>query len=166
MIDEISMVRADLLDSVDEVLRRFKDPTKPFGGVQLLMIGDLHQLPPVVKHEEWEILKDHYQSPYFFGSHALRQTDPVTIELKHIYRQADQTFINLLNKVRDNQMDKQVLDALNERYQANFQPPPDQPYIILTAHNATANEINAQKLSALAQKSHKFKASVDGDFPP
>ncbi len=105
VIDEISMVRADLLDGIDDVLRRYRDHYKPFGGVQLLMIGDLHQLPPVVKDEEWNLLRDHYQTMYFFGSHALRNTDPVSIELKHIYRQSDTTFIDLLNKVRDNKID-------------------------------------------------------------
>ena len=101
VIDEISMVRADVLDAIDDVLRRYRDRSKPFGGVQLLMIGDLHQLPPVVKDEEWNLLREYYQTAYFFGSQALKDSDPVAIELKHIYRQSDTTFIELLNKVRD-----------------------------------------------------------------
>ena len=165
VIDEISMVRADVLDGIDEVLRRYKDRYKPFGGVQLLMIGDLHQLPPVVKDEEWYLLRDHYQTMYFFGSHALRLTDPVSIELKRIYRQSDATFIDLLNKVRDNQIDETVLATLNSRYVANFQPTPELPYITLTAHNASQQQINSEKLAAIHQPLQTFKAVVQGDFP-
>ncbi|MBP6825590.1 MAG: helix-turn-helix domain-containing protein [Saprospiraceae bacterium] len=165
VIDEISMVRADLLDGIDDVLRRYRDHYKPFGGVQLLMIGDLHQLPPVVKDEEWNLLRDHYQTMYFFGSHALRNTDPVSIELKHIYRQSDTTFIDLLNKVRDNKIDETVLNTLNSRYVANFQPTAEEPYITLTAHNASAQEINGEKLAGIRQPLQTFKAVVEGDFP-
>ncbi len=166
IIDEISMVRADLLDGIDEVLRRYKNPTEPFGGVQLLMIGDLHQLPPVVKHEEWHLLKDHYSTAYFFGSLALQKTNPITIQLQHIYRQSDTTFINLLNKVRDNQIDQEVLEKLNSRFIDNFKPADDEGYITLTSHNNTANTINKEKLNSLPGKSFQFKAKIDGDFPP
>lgn len=165
VIDEISMVRADVLDGIDNVLRRYKDHYKPFGGVQLLMIGDLHQLPPVVKDEEWNLLREHYQTMYFFGSRALSQTNPVSIELKHIYRQSDAYFIDLLNKVRDNQIDEEVLVTLNSRYVPDFQPVPEKPYITLTAHNASAQEINSEKLAAIDQPSQTFKAVVEGDFP-
>lgn len=165
VIDEISMVRADVLDGIDDVLRRFRDRSKPFGGVQLLMIGDLHQLPPVVKDEEWNLLREHYQTMYFFGSHALQNTDPVSIELKHIYRQSDTVFIDLLNRVRDNRLDADVLEALNRRFVANFQPPADQPYITLTAHNNSAQAINAEKLAELNVPLQTFKAKVEGDFP-
>jgi len=165
VIDEISMVRADVLDGIDDVLRRYRDRSKPFGGVQLLMIGDLHQLPPVVKDEEWNLLREHYQTAYFFGSHALRGTDPVSIELKHIFRQSDTTFIDLLNKVRDNKIDEEVLATLNSRYIARFQPTAEEPYITLTAHNASAQEINSEKLAEIAQPQQTFKASVQGDFP-
>ncbi len=165
VIDEISMVRADVLDGIDDVLRRYKDFYKPFGGVQLLMIGDLHQLPPVVKDEEWNLLREHYETAYFFGSHALRNTDPVSIELKHIYRQSDAAFIELLNKVRDNRMDEAVLEALNSRYIADFQPKTEEPYITLTSHNASAQEINGEKLAAIAQPLQTFKAAIEGDFP-
>src|SRR5215510_165829 len=112
VIDEISMVRADLLDAVDDVLRRYRDDSRVFGGVQLLMIGDLHQLPPVVKAEEWELLRPHYQTPYFFGSLALQKTDLVTIELKQVFRQSDRRFIDLLEKVRNNRIDAKVLETL------------------------------------------------------
>ncbi|TAK31018.1 MAG: helicase [Saprospiraceae bacterium] len=165
VIDEISMVRADMLDSVDEVLRRYRGNQRPFGGVQLLMIGDLHQLPPVVKQEEWDLLRQHYQTPYFFGSIALQKTAPVTIELKHIYRQSDSRFIELLNKVRNNHLDTAVLDALNSRYRADFHPPEEDGYITLTSHNAAAHEINAQKLAAIEEPVHIFKAKIEGDFP-
>ena len=165
VIDEISMVRADVLDGIDDVLRRYKDRYKPFGGVQLLMIGDLHQLPPVVKDEEWQLLRDHYQTAYFFHSHALRHTEPIAIELKHIYRQSDATFIDLLNKVRDNQIDEAVLTALNSRYIANFQPKPEAPYITLTAHNASAQKINSEKLTIITQPLQTFQAVIQGNFP-
>jgi len=105
VIDEISMVRGDLLDGVDSILRRYRRSDLPFGGVQLLMIGDLHQLAPVVKKEEWQILQQYYDSPYFFSSTALRRTELIPVELKHIYRQSDRRFIELLNRVRDNQLD-------------------------------------------------------------
>lgn len=165
VIDEISMVRADLLDGIDDVLRRYKDHYKPFGGVQLLMIGDLHQLPPVVKEEEWSLLRPYYQTPYFFSSQALQHTRPVVIELKHIFRQSDSAFIDLLNKVRDNKMSDEVLAALNSRYIAGFQPPEEDAYITLSTHNATAQEINAQKLAEVPGALSKFQAKITGDFP-
>ncbi len=165
IIDEISMVRADLLDAIDDVLKRFRDRNKPFGGVQLLMIGDLHQLPPVVKPQDWNMLRNHYDTAYFFGSKALRESAPISIELKHIYRQSDTTFIDLLNRVRNNQLDESVLKTLNSRYIPDFQPGEDEGYITLSSHNATAQSINDEKLKTLKTKSHKFKATIDGDFP-
>jgi hypothetical protein len=165
VIDEISMVRADLLDGIDDVLRRYKNRFRPFGGVQLLMIGDLHQLPPVVKEDEWEMLRPHYPTPYFFSSQALRQAQPVTIELKHIFRQSDSAFIDLLNRVRDNELDADVMKTLNSRYIANFQPSEDDAYITLTSHNASAQEINAEKLEAIPGAPVMFKAKIQGDFP-
>ena len=165
IIDEISMVRADLLDGIDEVLRRYKDRNQPFGGLQLLMIGDLHQLPPVVKEEEWHLLSPHYKTPYFFGSIALGQTDPIQIELKHIYRQSDDTFIKLLNKVRNNQIDQSVLETLNSRFIPNFKPNQEESFIILTSHNRTANGINAEQLGNIQAPVFTFKAEVNGAFP-
>lgn len=166
VIDEISMVRADLLDAIDQTLRRQRHSERPFGGVQLLMIGDLHQLPPVTTDEDWELLQPHYETPYFFGSLALQRTDYCSIELKHIYRQSDSEFINLLNKVRDNRLDQSALEILNSRYRDNFRPPAEQGYITLTATNAVAAQINTQNLNALQKQSHFFEASVDGDFSP
>ena len=165
VIDEISMVRADLLDGIDSVLRRYRDYAQPFGGVQLLMIGDLNQLPPVVKNDEWELLRSHYQTPYFFGSLALQKSDPVTIELKHIYRQSDSQFIRLLNKVRDNNLDQEVLTALNSRYRENFEPAEKDGYITLTSHNASAQNINQQRLASIGGEVRQFKAKITGDFP-
>jgi len=165
VIDEISMVRADLLDGIDDVLRRYKDHSKPFGGVQLLMIGDLHQLSPIVKDEEWGLLREHYATPYFFSSMALLKSNPVSIELQHIYRQSDDTFIKLLNKVRNNAMDAEVLALLNSRYIANFTPSDEEAYITLTSHNAAAQEINAQKLESIPAPAAVFKAITEGDFP-
>ncbi len=166
VIDEISMVRADMLDAIDQVLRTYREVNLPFGGVQLLMIGDLHQLPPVVKHEDWALLKEHYATPYFFSSQALHETDYVSIELKHIYRQSDQSFIDLLNRVRDNKLDDDVLNQLNSRYVPNFRPSTREAYITLTATNAVAQLINAENLARLKGPAQVFNAIIDGDFPP
>jgi hypothetical protein len=165
IIDEISMVRADLLDAVDDALRRIRESDRPFGNVQLLMIGDLHQLPPVVKQEEWDTLSRYYDTPYFFGSIALKKTDYVSIELKHIYRQSDATFIELLNKVRDNRLDEDTLRTLNSRYVPDFRPPPKDAYITLTTTNAVALDINTRNLAQLPGKSHRFSAQIVGEFP-
>ena len=165
VIDEISMVRADLLDAVDAVLRRYKDRQRPFGGVQLLMIGDLQQLAPVVKEDDWEILGRFYDTAFFFGSLAIRSTDYVTIELKHVYRQRDATFIALLNKIRDNQMDEASFRELNSRYNPEFNPGSDDGYITLTTHNAQAQTINDSKLGKLPGKPRCFKAEIKDEFP-
>jgi hypothetical protein len=165
VIDEISMVRADLLDAVDDVLRRYRDDPRAFGGVQLLMIGDLHQLPPVVKPEDWQLLRPHYVTSYFFGSLALQRTDMVAIELKQIFRQSDGRFIELLEKVRNNHIDAQVLETLNSRYVSGFQPGVRDDYITLTSHNALSCELNAQRLDSLQEQSRTFKARIEGDFP-
>ena len=165
VIDEISMVRADTLDHIDEVLRRFKNHTKPFGGVQLLMIGDLHQLSPVIKDEDWMILKDYYPNLFFFSSKALEKTSPVSIELKHIYRQVDSMFIDLLNSVRKNQIDEDVLRRLNSRYIPDFKPSDEEGYITLTTHNKSAHDINEVKLKELTNPVFNYKAEIQGDFP-
>jgi len=165
VIDEISMVRADLLDAVDAVLRRHRRSEQPFGGVQLLMIGDLHQLSPVAKQDEWRLLGQHYGSVYFFSSHALQETEVVTIELQHIYRQSDVRFIKLLNRVRDNRLDGAAIETLNQRYIRNFTPEEGEGYITLTTHNRGADDINDARLAALPGKAYRFGAEVSGDFP-
>ena len=165
VIDEISMVRADLLDGIDTVLRRFRNRSKPFGGVQLLMIGDLQQLAPVAKDHEWELLRPHYDTIYFFSSRALRETSFVGIELLEVFRQQDSYFISILNKVRENCLDSETLAALNKRYIPNFQPKDEDGYITLCTHNAQAQRINEGKLNALKPKEKTFKATVQGIFP-
>lgn len=182
VIDEISMVRADLLDQIDAVLRLHKDRHRPFGGVQLLTIGDLSQLAPVVKESEWALLREYYRTPYFFGSHALQQTRHVTIELQHVYRQTDHTFINILNEVRENRLTAESLARLNSRVVAPSTPPEGElagivgassspqegvgeAYIRLTTHNATANRYNEERMDALKSIRFTFRADVSGTFP-
>ena len=165
VIDEISMVRADILDGIDEVLRRYKNRYKPFGGVQLLMIGDLQQLAPVVKEDDWAILKPYYDTCFFFSSHALKRSKFTGIELNHIFRQSDQKFIDLLNKVRENRMDAATLQELNQRHIPGFNPEEKEGYITLTTHNYQSQQINDSKLGRLNTKSHRFKAEVKGEFP-
>jgi hypothetical protein len=165
VIDEISMARADLLDGVDGVLRRYRRSDLPFGGVQLLMIGDLQQLSPVVKEDDWAVLREFYDSMYFFASRALSVSDLVVIELKHIYRQSDTRFIDLLNRVRDNRLDQASLKELNSRYRKDFRPGDNEGYITLSTHNRSADAINESKLKSLPEKPHSFYAEVEGDFP-
>lgn len=165
VIDEVSMVRSDLLDGIDEVLRRFRRNSLPFGGVQLLMIGDLQQLAPVIKDNEWNLLRPYYDSAFFFGSRALQKTDYVSIELKQIFRQQDDKFIAVLNKIRDNQLDQPGLDLLNQCYRPEIINGDAEGFITLTTHNHQARRINGARLSQLPGKSHQFKAKVDGNFP-
>ncbi len=165
VIDEISMVRADLLDSVDAVLRRHRRNELPFGGVQLLMIGDLHQLAPVAKKEEWALLHQYYPSVYFFSSHALARSEMEILELKKIYRQSDPRFIELLNRVRENRMNAWVIHELNKRHIENYSPENDRDCIILTTHNHLAESTNKTKLAALPEKEYTFAPDVSGVFP-
>jgi len=165
VIDEISMVRCDLLDAIDVELRKYKDRNKPFGGVQLLLIGDLQQLAPVAKESEWQLLSPYYKTPYFFGSRALQQINYVTIELQHIYRQSDATFIELLAKIRNNKVDAGTIEALNSRYVEGFNPPDGEDWIRLTTHNNMAQQYNEQKLAALPSSPMTFKAEIHKNFP-
>ena len=165
VIDEISMVRADILDAIDKVMRRFKNGRKPFGGAQLLMIGDLQQLSPVVKRDEWDLLKTHYETAYFFSSKALKEIPYVSIELTHVFRQQDDKFISILNKVRDNILDKKAQDELNQRYDRGFVPGDEDGYITLCTHNIQAHRMNESKLKELPSKEKIFTAHVEGNFP-
>ena len=165
IIDEISMVRADLLDAIDTVLRRFRDHYQPFGGVQLLMIGDLAQLTPVVTAEDEQMLKPYYDTPYFFGSKALQQIDYVTIQLDHVYRQQDMSFIHILNEIREGHPAAETLAQLNTRCNPTFIPKPEEPYIRLTTHNQLANYYNEHELKKLKGRSYMFHAEVNGSFP-
>ena len=165
IIDEISMVRADVLDAIDSVLRRFREPNKPFGGVQLLMIGDLQQLTPVVTTTEEELLQRYYDTPYFFGSKALRSINYVTIELTHVYRQQDETFITLLNNIREGNVSESDLQRLNQRYDPTFQPKQGSDYIRLTTHNRMAESYNEDQLRNLPTRAYTFSAETEGNFP-
>lgn len=166
VIDEISMVRADLLDQIDAVLRLHKDKNRPFGGVQLLMIGDLSQLAPVVKESDWTMLREYYRTPYFFGSLALQQTQHVTIELQHVYRQTDTNFINILNEVRENRLTPGGLALLNSRYcDESVIKKCGEGVIRLTTHNATVNSYNEQRMNELKGARYAFDAIVTGTFP-
>ncbi|WP_346862130.1 helix-turn-helix domain-containing protein [uncultured Draconibacterium sp.] len=165
VIDEISMVRADVLDAIDRVMRRFKNGRKPFGGAQVLMIGDLQQLSPVVKNEEWGLLRREYETVYFFSSKVLKHTPLVSIELTHVFRQQDDHFIAILNKVRDNKLDEATVAALNKRHIPNFVPGDMDGYITLCTHNVQAQRINDSKLRELHTKSEVFRANIEGNFP-
>ena len=165
VIDEISMVRADLLDAIDSVLRQYRDRSRPFGGVQMLLIGDMQQLAPVAREDEWSILGQYYDTPYFFSSKALQQTDFVTVELQHVYRQSDPYFLEILNKVRNDSADENTLQSLNQRFFPNFNPAKEEGYIRLVTHNNQADSINQRELDALTTPSFHYDAKIDGDFP-
>ena len=165
IIDEISMVRSDLLDAVDAVLRRYRDRYQPFGGVQLLMIGDLQQLTPVVKPEEENVLKTWYDTPYFFGSKALQQIDYVTLQLEKVYRQQDGLFLDILNHIREACPTPEDLTQLNRRYVPEFAPQAEDGYIRLTTHNYLADNYNENELTKLPGASFRFKARIEGNFP-
>ncbi|CDF78431.1 DNA repair and recombination protein, putative h elicase [Formosa agariphila KMM 3901] len=165
VIDEVSMVRADLLDGIDKTLRRFKNRNKVFGGVQVLMIGDLQQLSPVIKENEWHLLKRFYNNGFFFSSHAYQQCDPISIELKHIYRQENPTFIQILNEIRNNRLTESSAAELNKRFISDFTPEPDSGYISLTTHNNKAEATNKLELEKLNTKVYTYTAIVEGKFP-
>ncbi|MDE7347272.1 MAG: AAA family ATPase [Muribaculaceae bacterium] len=165
VIDEISMVRADILDAIDAKLRRYRNASLPMGGVQLVMIGDIQQLPPVAREEEWRLLSGYYRSPYFFDSHLLRETPFETIELTKVYRQKDHDFLELLNAIRENRVDSSILRKLNERYVPDFNPHDDERYIRLMTHNQQAQRVNDEHMGALKTKRHLFKADIEGEFP-
>jgi hypothetical protein len=165
IIDEISMVRADTLDAIDTILRHFRgQPLLPFGGLQLLYIGDLFQLPPVVANEEWELLQQHYASPFFFDAKVIAQSPPACLELQKIYRQNEARFIRLLNSIRSNQPTEEDLATLTDYYQPEFVAPKTDHYITLTSHNAKADQINRRELDQLPGRIHTYKASVTGEF--
>jgi nucleoside-triphosphatase THEP1 len=166
VIDEVSMLRADLLDAIDTVLKSVrKTHNRPFGGVQVLFIGDLQQLPPVVKDDEWAELRKHYSTAFFFDAHVLRQHPPVTIELDKIYRQSDETFISVLNNLRNNQVKAKDVELLNKYYKPGYYGIPQDNYIQLTTHNHKADSINHAALHKLKSKTIRFKAETEGTFP-
>jgi hypothetical protein len=165
IIDEVSMLRADLLDAIDVTLRWVRrNKAQPFGGVQVLFIGDLFQLPPVVKQEEWEFLEPYYADIYFFSARALQNLQPVYIELDKIYRQTDDYFITILNHYRENRVTREDVEALNDRYIPNFEPAREDGYIHLTTHNRKADSINGEALKELPGSLFTYDAMIEGDF--
>ena len=165
IIDEISMVRPDLLDAIDHTLRKLRNPLRPFGGIQLLLIGDLRQLAPVAQEDEWNLLKPYYDSPYFFESHALREAGFLMVELTKVFRQSDPVFLDILNRIRDNRADSSTLRALNSRAAIKVSAAEESSYVRLTTHNYRANAINADRLEHLRSPERVFNAVVEGDFP-
>jgi len=164
IIDEISMVRADLLDGIDQVLRRYKNRNKVFGGVQVLMLGDLQQLAPVVKDHEWEMLKPYYKTPFFFSSQTFLNSKTISVELKHVYRQDNQKFIEILNEIRNNKLSEKSALELNKRYLPDFVAKKEDGYITLTTHNHSANTMNKIELNKLKGNSQKYTAKIEGKF--
>ncbi|MCP1995169.1 helix-turn-helix domain-containing protein [Flavobacterium sp. HSC-61S13] len=165
IIDEVSMVRADVMDAMDFMLRRIRRNEQPYGGVQVLFIGDLLQLPPVVKQVEWEILKQYYRGNFFFHSHVIQKNPPLYIELDKIYRQSDDRFIDVLNNLRNNQVTSKDVDLLNEFVQPEFDLKKHKGYITLTTHNAKADAINSEALQELPNKIYTYYPELVGDFP-
>ncbi len=166
VIDEISMVRCDVMDAIDTILKHTRrNYHLPFGGVQLLCIGDLHQLPPVAQNQEWSILNEYYESPFFFDSLAIKEQCPLLIELNKIYRQKEEAFVTLLNKVRNNHMNADDFEDLHLRFDPHFNPPAEEKYITLTSHNNQADKINQQQLYKLNTPSFIYKAIVEDEFP-
>ena len=165
IIDEVSMLRADTLDAIDTVLRYVRRQNAvPFGGVQMVFIGDLLQLPPVIKQEERKFLDPFYSSNFFFEAKALKEQPPVYIELEKVFRQTDKQFIEILNHFRDNSITNADLEMLNRHYKPSFKPKPDEGYVFLTTHNHKADEINKKALRNLPGKSFRFDAQIEGNF--
>lgn len=165
IIDEVSMVRADMIDAIDHLLRHIKrEYDRPFGGVQMVFIGDLFQLPPVLENESLDLYHEFYPSPFFFDSNILRDEPPLYIELNHIYRQNDDEFIRILNNIRNNAVDYHDLRMLNDRLVTDFHPGPEDNYITLTTHNYRADAMNSRALAALPGEYHEFTGEIKGDF--
>lgn len=166
IIDEISMVRCDTLDVIDRLLRVFRKKNNlPFGGVQVILIGDTFQLPPIADIEQWRILKDFYQSPYFFSSKVVQENKPVYLELKKIYRQKEHEFINLLDKIRVNQITDPELIELNKKYDPSFSTVSSNNHIILATTNAQVHQTNATKLDELTGELKVYPGEITGTFP-
>lgn len=165
VIDEVSMLRADVLDAIDWVLRNIRKVHQPFGGVQVLFIGDLLQLPPVVKPAEWQFLRNYYRGMYFFNAKVIEEKTPVYIELEKVYRQDNEEFIAILNNLRTNSITENDIEKLNQYVQLNFNAEEHDNYITLTTHNNTADEINQRALNKLKTNSKKYEAEITGTFP-
>lgn len=165
IIDEVSMLRADILDAIDVILKRVrKQNTMAFGGLQILFIGDLLQLPPVVNQQDWTVLKNYYASPFFFDAIALKNHDLVYVELDKIYRQKNEDFVQILNNLRNNQTTPKDILRLNQHYQANLNLDNYPNYILLTTHNHKADKVNEEKLNLLKGDLHSYTADISGEF--
>jgi len=164
VIDEVSMVRCDLLDVIDAILRSVRKNSAAFGGVQLLLIGDLYQLPPVTKREDWAFLSQAYASPYFFDSHVVHRNPFLQVELSKVFRQTEPEFINILNDIRNNQISESGLALLNKRYDPLFSASDELNPIIITSHNAEANSINKAKLDEIPGEEFSLEAEISGEF--
>lgn len=165
IIDEVSMLRADTLDAIDATLRIIRRNSLPFGGIQILYIGDMFQLPPVAKEDEWNLLKEHYQSTFFFEAKVIEQTQPVYLELKKVYRQGDPVFVDLLNRIRNNAATAEDIEKLNSHFIPHFDYTESDNYVTLTTHNHKADRINERKLSELTAPVRVFTGEKEGDFP-
>lgn len=165
VIDEVSMLRADVLDAMNDVLCHVRRNSNPFGGVQVVFIGDLYQLPPVVKPSEWNTISSVYETPYFFSAIALRHVSLKLVSLSHVFRQSDELFISLLNEVRSGQLSESSLSLLGSLTKSNFKLSPEyNDYIMLTSHNAIADNVNRARLSELQAQQSVYTASVQGNF--
>ncbi|MBP7182924.1 MAG: AAA family ATPase, partial [Flavobacterium sp.] len=165
IIDEVSMLRADLLDAMDYMMQTIRKKNIAFGGVQVLYIGDLLQLPPVIRDEEWRTLKTYYKGKFFFHSHVVQQNPPLYIELSKIFRQTDDTFISVLNNLRNNEISQQDIQTLNQYVKPDFDLKTNKGFITLTTHNNKADTMNAQALEDLDGKLATYKPEITGDFP-
>lgn len=165
IIDEVSMLRADVLDAMNLMLQSVRRSDEIFGGIQVLFIGDLLQLPPVVKNDEWQILKNYYPGMYFFNAQCLQQNPPLYIELSKIYRQTDDVFITILNELRNNKLTEKSVEYLNQFVQKDFDNKKNPGYITLTTHNAKADQINHRALEHLNHQEYLFHPDIVGDFP-
>lgn len=165
IIDEVSMLRADILDAIDVVLRHYRNSKFPFGGVQMVFFGDMYQLPPVCVNDEWFILKDYYSTPYFFSAKVFEKQEIVCLELDKIFRQKDEDFVEILNQVRNNNISKENFNRLNDRYTPDFDLENNQDFVVLTTHNAVSDDINESRLIDIDSKTFIFDAAIKGDFP-
>lgn len=165
IVDEVSMLRSDVLDAMDWMLRNVRKVNEPFGGLQVLFIGDLLQLPPVVKPQEWNFLHHYYKSPFFFDSHVINQVKPLYIELQKVYRQSDQNFLDILNNLRNNEITQSDIEVLNKYVDPNFKAIDHDDYITLTTHNADADLINKDALERLDDSEMSYQSEVTGNFP-
>ncbi|MFA7626901.1 MAG: DEAD/DEAH box helicase [Candidatus Kapaibacterium sp.] len=165
VIDEVSMVRCDLLDVVDRILRAYRDKNSVFGGVQVLLIGDVFQLPPIARGNQWEILSNYYETPFFFSSKVFTERRPEYVELRKIYRQKDDKFIDLLNKVRTNYLNDEDMELLNSRFRPEIVKNPNLNYVIVATHNDIVDATNMRKLDELDSKLVVYEAEINGDFP-